>query len=288
MKKLIACAGIGVLLLSACSGNKEKIDQDSLKIAQLSQEYQEATSFNDSLLLLMGDIYTGLDSINQQEGLLYNNGNGDNVDRRAEIRENLANIKARLNANRKLLDQLEQKAKDSGKENSVLQKTIAQLKDRIASQDQKIAELTSQLNEAQAKISDLNSQVEAGNEALAAANEATDEARAQTVAADNEANKVYYAIGSNKELKQNGLLEKKFLGATKVMQGNDINTAYFTTADKRNLQQIPTNGRKIKVWSNMPEGSYQIVGGKDENKTLRITNPTQFWSRTPYLIIQVD
>lgn len=288
MKKLFVCLGVGAMLLTACSGNKEKINEDSLKIAQLSQEYKEATSFNDSLLLLMGDIYTGLDSINQQEGLLYNAGNGDNVNRRAEIRENLANIKARLTANRQLLDQLEQKAKASGQENSVLQKTIAQLKDRIAAQDKKISELTSQLNEANAKISDLNSQVEAGTQALAEANEATDEAKAQAVAAENEANKVYYAIGSNKELKQNGLLEKKFLGSTKVMQGKDVNTSYFTTADKRNLQQIPTNSKKVKVWSNMPEGSYQIVGGKDENKTIRITNPTQFWSRTPYLIIQVD
>lgn len=288
MKKIFLCLGACALLLGSCSGNQQKLDEDSMRIAELSQEYQEASSFNDSLLLLMGDIYTGLDSINQQEGLLYNHGNGDNIDRRNEIRQNLANIKARLNANRQLLDQLEQKAKAAGQENTVLQKTISQLKARIDAQDQKIAELTQQLNDANAQISNLNEQVAEGKEALDQANQATDEAKAQAVAAENEVNKVFYAIGTNKELKQNGLLEKKFLGATKVMMGNDVNTSYFTTADKRNLTSIPTNGKKVKIWSNMPEGSYSIDGPKDGNKTIRITNPSKFWSRTPYLIIQVD
>ncbi len=34
-------------------------------------------------MLLMGDIYTGLDSINTQEGLLYNMGNSENTNQRA-------------------------------------------------------------------------------------------------------------------------------------------------------------------------------------------------------------
>lgn len=289
MKKLLLSLGMGALLLStACSGNQKKIDEDSARIADLTEEYKEATNFNDSLLLLMGDIYTGLDSINQQEGLLYNVGTGDNVDRRAEIRQNLANIKARLAANRQLLDDLERKAAASGQENSVLQKTIAQLKSRIADQDAKIAKLQEDLSKANAQISDLNNQVEQGKEDLSKANEATAQAQAETAAAENEANKVYYALGTNGELKKNGLLEKKFLGSTKVMRGDAINLNYFTTADKRNLTSIPTQGKKVKIWSNMPEDSYEITGAKDGPKTITITNTTKFWSRTPYLIVQVD
>ena len=109
----------------------------------------------------------------------------------------------------------------------------------------------------------------------------------EAVAAENEANKVFYAIGTNKELKKNGLLEKNFLGATKVMKGN-YNAAYFTTADKRNITTIPTTAKKVKVWSNMPADSYQIVSNADGIKSIKITNPAKFWSLTPYLIIQVD
>jgi len=287
MKKSVICLGLGALLLASCSGNQKKLDEDSIKIADLTEEYKEATDYNDSLLLLMGDIYTGLDSINMQEGLLYNMGTGDSPDRRAEIRQNLSNIKARLAANKELLNTMERKLASSGNENSVLRKTITQLKERIASQDQKIAKLESDLANAKGQIETLNTQVAEGQEALKTETAAKEEAQAQAVATADEANRVYYAIGSNKELKQKGLLEKKFLGSTKVLKG-DFDASYFATADKRTLKSIPTNAKKVKIWSNMPEGSYKITGEKDGPKTIEITDPAKFWSLATHLVIQTD
>lgn len=287
MKKAFLISGLAALILASCAGNQKKLDEDSAKIADLTEEYKEAADFNDSLMLLMGDIYTGLDSINMQEGLLYNMNQGDNADRREEIRRNLSAIKARLNANKKLLADMEAKVKNSGNQNSVLTKTIDQLKAHIASQDEKIAQLQSDLENANKQIGELNNTVAQKEEEVKTETAAKEQAQAETVAAENEANKVYYAIGTNKELKKNGLLEKKFLGATKVLKGN-FNASYFTTADKRNLTSIPTTSKKVKVWSNMPADSYQIVENADKTKTIRITNPAKFWSLTPYLIIQVD
>lgn len=287
MKKILTLAGIGALLLATSCTNTKKADEDSLRISELTTEYNEATSFNDSLMLLMGDIYTGLDSINMQEGLLYNMGSGDNGDRRAEIRQNLANIRARLQANRALLAQMESNLKNSKNENSIQAKTIAQLRTRIDQQEQKIGQLENELSKARGQIETLNTQVAETQEQVKAESAAKEEAQQQAVAAENEANKVYYAIGTNKELKQNGLLSKKFLGATKVMKGN-YNAAYFTAADRRNLTSIPTNSKKVKIWSTMPAGSYSIVTNADGTKTIKITDAAKFWSITPYLILQVD
>lgn len=287
MKKSVLFLGVGAMLLASCSGNQKKIDEDSIRIADLTAEYQEAATFNDSLTLLMGDIYTGLDSINMQEGLLYNMSNGENADRRAEIRNNLASIKARLAANKALLTSMEEKIKASGNENSIMAKTITQLKERIAAQDQKINQLETELATAKGQIETLNTQVAEGQEQVKTETAAKEEAQAQAVAAENEANRVYYAIGTNKNLKEKGLLEKKFLGATKVLKGN-FDASYFVTADKRTLSAIPTNSKKVKIWSNMPADSYKIVGEKDEPKTIQITNPTRFWSLTNHLVIQVD
>ena len=287
MKKSLILLGIGAAMLASCSGNSQKIAEDSARIAELSAEYAEASSFNDSLMLLMGDIYTGLDSINMQEGLLYNMGAGESVDRRAEIRQNLANIKARLESNRKLLSDMEARLKKSDNQNSVHLKTIEQLKGRIASQDQKIAQLESDLSNAKAEIETLNAHVAQSAVDLAAEQEAKEKAQAEAEAAENAANTVYYAIGTNKELKKNDLLEKKFLGQTKVLKG-DFNESYFTKADKRTLSVIPTGSNKVKIWTNMPEDSYTILENADKTKTIKITNPTEFWSMTPYLVIQVD
>lgn len=288
MKKTLLIAGIGLLMVaSACSNKQKQLDEDSAKIAELTTDYQEATSFNDSLMLLMGDIYTGLDSINTQEGILYNMGQGDNVDRRQEIRHNLSAIKARLAANKQLLAEMEAKVKKSGNENSVQAKTIAQLRQHIEQQDKKIAQLESELSTAKGQIETLNNNVAEAQEQVAAETSARQEAEAAAVEAENQANVVYYAIGTNKELKKKGLLEKKFLGATKVLKG-DFDASYFVKADKRNLKSIPTNSKKVKVWTNMPQGSYRIVGEKDGPKTLEIVNPTKFWSLTTHLIIQID
>lgn len=287
MKKSFLILGVGAVLLASCSGNQKKLEEDSMRIADLTAEYQEAATFNDSLMLLMGDIYTGLDSINMQEGLLYNMSNGENADRRAEIRHNLAAIKARLAANKQLLTDMEAKIKASGNDNSVLSKTISQLKERIASQDQKIAQLESDLASAKGQIETLNTQVAEGQEQLTAETAAKEEAQAQATAAENEANRVYYAIGTNKDLKKKGLLEKKFLGSTKVLKG-DFDSSYFVSGDLRTLTTIPTGAKKVKVWTNQPAGSYEIVGEKDGPKTIKITNPAKFWELTHYLVIQID
>lgn len=289
MKKSIIYLALGALLLSSCAGKDDKkIQEDSMKIATLTEEYNEATSFNDSLMLLMGDIYTGLDSINAQEGLLYNMGSGDNTDRRAEIRQNLANIKARLNANKQVLDQMQAKLDASGNQNAVLNKTITQLKQRLESQDKKIADLETQLATAKEEITNLSNQVTETQEQVKTETAAKEQAQAEAAASDAAANTVYYAIGTNKELKKNGLLEKKFLGQTKVLKGDEINLGYFTKVDKRNLKSIPTNSKKVKIWTSVPQESYKIVENADKTKTINILNPNEFWKYSPYLVIQVD
>ena len=287
-KSAIALCGGLLLFMGACNnGYKEKAEQDSIRIAELTSNYEEAATFNDSLMLLMGDIYNGLDSINMQEGLLYNNGSGERGDRRAEVRSNLSAIKARLAKNHELLNQMEKKLRDSGNKNAVLAQTIEQMQARLDQQDSRIVVLENQLAKANDSIVNLNAQVAAKEEQVQVQTEAKEAAMSAYNEADAQLNTVYFAMGTNKELKQNGLLEKKFLGQTKVLKG-DVNEAYFTKADKRTLTTIPTGAKKIKLWTNMPAGSYEEVKNADNTITLKITNPNEFWMYTPYLVIQLD
>lgn len=289
MKKSgIVLGAIAVVMMASCTGAyKEKAEQDSIKIEELTASYNQASTFNDSLMLLMADIYNGLDSINMQEGLLYNMGGGENYDRRAEIRHNLSTIKERLANNHQLLEEMEKKLRDSGSRNAILAKTIEQMKTNLANQEQHIGKLERQLAAANDSIRNLNRQVAAAQEQAEIQTEAKNAAFAAYQEADQQLNTVYYAMGTNKELKENGLLEKKFLGQTKVLKG-DFNEAYFTKADKRTLTTIPTGAKKIKVWTNMPENSYTEIKNDDNTVTLKITNPQEFWSLTPFLVIQLD
>ena len=288
MKKLSMLFGVALVMLASCSGNNnEKERLDSIRIVQLTADYNQAATFNDSLMLLMADIYNGLDSINMQEGLLYNMGNGEHNDRRAEIRHNLSAIKERLAVNRQLLAQMEKKVKDSGNKSALLSKTIDEMKERLEKQSEKISTLEHQLSVANDSINTLNQNLAASQEQVQVQTEAKEAAWNAYNEAEDKLNTVYYAIGTNKELKEQGLLEKKFLGQTKVLRG-EFNEDYFTKADKRTLSSIPTGAKKIKIWTNMPAGSYEEVENPDKTITLNITNPTQFWSMTPFLVIQAD
>ena len=288
MKKLaITFCGSALILLGACTGGyKEKAQQDSIRIAELTTDYNEAASFNDSLMLLMGDIYNGLDSINMQEGLLYNISNGER-DRRAEVRHNLSAIKERLAKNRALLNEMEARVKNSNSKNAVLAKTIEQMKERLEQQDEHIVSLENRLAAANDTIGVLKTQVAETREQVQVQTEAKEAAMSAYTQADNQLNTVYYAMGTNKELKENGLLEKKFLGQTKVLKG-DVNESYFTKADKRTLDTIVTGAKKIKIWTNMPAGSYEEVKDPEGFITLKITNPSEFWNYSPYLVIQLN
>ena len=290
MKKLIFALGTLLMLsgITAC-GNKEKeeIRADQNTIQELEANYKEATNFNDSLMLLMGDIYTGLDSINTQEQLLYAPGNADNANRRQEIQHNLSAIKSRLAVNREILNKLEQNLKTSNYKNEVLARTINQLKNRLDAQDQRVKELEAQLADANSKIGELNQTVAAKEEQIKTETAAKEQAQSEATQANDALNTVYYAIGTNKELKKNDIISKKFLGATKVMEGS-FNQQYFTKGDKRTLTSIPTTGKKIKLWSKNPAGSYTIVKNADGTETLQITDPAKFWSISPYLIIQIN
>ncbi len=291
MKKVLYLLSVGALCIgiTACGSKKEKEEpeQEKDQVAELSAEYQQATSFNDSLMLLMSDIYAGLDSINTQEQLLYAPGQGDNANRRAEIQQNLSAIKARLNANRALVNKMEAQLKNSNNKNAILTRTIAQLKAHIDSQEKKISDLETQLADAKNQIGALNTQVAEGQEQLRTETAAREQAQQEATEANNELNTVYYAIGTNKDLKKQGLLQKKFLGATKVLK-EGFNANYFTKADKRNISVIPTNGKKVKIWTNMPADSYTIIKETNGTESIKITNPSKFWSLSPYLIIQIN
>lgn len=286
MKKILSAAVVGLLFLAACNNHNGEENMDSIRLAEMEAQYQQATNFNDSLLLLMGDIYAGLDSINAQEGLLITPGIGDKADRREEIRDNLSAIRMRLEQNKRLLAELEKKANAANANSVVLQRTIDQMKEHIAAQDARIDELTSQLASASDSITTLNVKVEETQQQLADETLAKEEAEAQYVAAENAANTVYYVIGTNKQLKDWKVLEKRFLGPTRVMQGDNINYKCFKSADKRTLTSIPTGAKNVEIKSYNDPDSYVIEGGKNDYKTIKITNPEQFWQKTPYLVIE--
>lgn len=291
MKKLILACAIPALLLASCGKKTE--NADTVQLAALNERLEMAQDSKDSLIFLMSDIYSGVEEINVQEGLLYNLRGSDNVNQKQEIIENLARIKAELQAKQARLDEMTARFNTQNDKTGQLAKEVARLKDLIAKKEARITELQAQLTSAQETITNLNTEVTNTREALTQETQAreqaqseTREAQAATVQAVNEANRVYVAIGTSSELKSHGIIEKKFLGKTKIMQGN-FEMSYFQQADRRTLTVIPCHNKKVKVLTNQPKDSYEIVENADGTKSVKITNPTRFWSLSDFLVIRV-
>ncbi len=291
MKKLILAVALPAVLLASCGNKTENVDTE--QVAALNERLEMAQDSKDSLIFLMSDIYSGVEEINVQEGLLYNLRGTDNVNKKQEIIENLARIKAELQAKQQRLDEMTARFNSANDKTGQLAKEVARLKTLISEKEARITELQAQLTNAQEQINTLNTEVSTTREALTQETQAkeqaqaeTKQAQAETEAAVNDANKVYFAIGTSSELKNHGIVEKKFLGKTKVMQGN-FEMSYFQTADRRTLSVIPCHNKKVKILTNQPKDSYEIVENADGTKSIKITNPTRFWSLSDFLVIRV-
>ncbi len=292
MKKLATAAFITAALLTACNG--DKLRNAEAQNEQLKGDLAETLATQDSLLVLVNDISDGMSQIKDLEKIISTPGGigNETSSRKEQIRNDMIAIQQALQERRERLAELEKKLEQTGGETGTLRRTISNLKAQIAEQTTEIATLTNQLASANIKIEELTSTVKTLNTSVDSLKTDVEEERAAkaaaeeaALAADRELNACYYAIGTNKELKERDILKSGFLRKTKVMKG-DFDMNYFTTGDKRTLGEIATHSKKAKVMTSQPKDSYEIVDVNGQ-KVIKITNPAKFWQLSNFLVIEV-
>lgn len=279
-----------VAMSSACSKNEQTAksdDQDSQKIAGASKEdLEQAVSDRDELLSLVNEISNGLADIKNLENIVATDGS-ETPSQKAKIRQDIAAIQAALTDRRQRLEELEKKLSSSNVYTSKLSKTIESMKLQIENQTKEIASLTQQLSDAKAEIGSLNNQVDSLNTTVADVSGQRDVAQQEATNYNNQLNEVFIAIGNKKELKENHILEKKFLSKTKILTG-DFNQKFFSTQDKRTYEgQVLYGAKKAEIKTNQPKDSYTLTK-QGNNMVLKVLNKDRFWSNTSYLVIQIN
>ena len=284
MKRVFFVAGLIAVFAVSCSGGKtdnaaDEAAQDSIRIETLETE-------KDSLMSLMGEISNNLIEINGLENIVTSKEfKSESPSRKREILNNIEAIKQELAVRRQKLEQLEEKLKKQNGYTANLQKTIDSQKQLIDQQNKKITDLEDELAKANIKIEDLNVRVDSLNTEVSNVSKEKQIAEQKTEELTNQLNTCYYIVETNKVLKEKKILEKRFLGRTKIMEG-DFDRSAFVKADKRSLTEIPTGSTSAKVVSKQPADSYEIV---DENgyKVVKITNANLFWEKSDFLVIEV-
>jgi DNA repair exonuclease SbcCD ATPase subunit len=292
MKKLLVLL-LAVVALSACHNYKK--DVQNLMLVKDSLE--QVTTFRDSsiasFLSDFSEIQANLDSIKQIEKIVSVQSGSNrelNASQKQLIIEDIAMLHQLLQKNKELTASLQKKLKNANLKIANLEKTISGLELMVKNmeaqgneQDIAIANLTGEVKKLNVDITQLNQKIQVV--------ESESQQKSQTIETQTVAlNKAYYAFGTLKELKDNGIVEKSGgvigMGKTPVMK-KDFNRDYFTEIDIRNFDYLRLMAKKAKVISVHPAGSYHITGKKSAD-TLFVDNSSEFWKVSKYLVVLTD
>ena len=271
MKKL-AVLFVCVAMLASCDsfkgGNKDlKAENDSL-LMELTQRNAEL----DDMMGTFNEVQEGFRKINAAES---------RVDlQRGTITENSASAKQQIASAQ--IAKLQAQLKNSKYNSTQLKKAVEALTAELNAKQQRIEELQTELASKNIRIQELDaavSDLSAEKETLTAENEA----KAKTVAEQEKSlNAAWFVFGTKSELKA-----QKILQSGDVLKSADFNKDYFTQIDIRTTKEIKLYSKRAELLTTHPAGSYELVKDDKGQLTLKITNPTEFWSVSKYLVIQV-
>jgi len=284
MKKLFFLA-IGAVMLVACDQKKgpsaeelaaqQKID--SLEAIIAGQDAQQA-EFDE----LIDQVNEGFRLMKEAEGRVDIKDGNIEGSRKQLIEENMKFIENQMNQNRQIIEQLKRKLQSSNGNVRSLAKQVEMLESQLEEHRLRIKELEIQLAERDVVIAEQGQQIENLNENVTELTNQNEQKAATVAQQDKDLNTAWFVFGTKSELK-----EQKILDKGDVLQNAGFNKGYFTQIDIRYDKDIRLYSKKAELLTNHPSGSYQLVKDAKGEYELHITNPTQFWSVSKYLVVQV-
>ena len=284
MKKL-AVLFVCAAMLASCDGfnggSKDlKAENDSL-LMELNQRYAEL----DDMMGTFNEVQEGFRKINAaesrvdlQRGTITEN----SASAKQQIASDIEFISKQMEENKAQIAKLQAQLKNSSYNSAQMKKAVAALTAELNAKQQRIEELQTELASKNIRIQELDaavSDLSAAKETLVAENEA----KAKTVAEqDKSLNAAWFVFETKSELKA-----QKILQSGDVLKSADFNKDYFTQIDIRTTKEIKLYSKRAELLTTHPAGSYELVKDDKGQLTLKITNPTEFWSISRYLVIQV-
>ena len=282
--KRIVISLLALTVLMACNNKKEEKNLASQNtIDSLTDIVNQKNNELNDIMSTFNDIQEGFREINEAEGRVNIARNNGETNAKADIMENISFIKRTMQLNKERIAKLREQLKESSFNTSKLQATIESLNKELESKTARIEELQAELDSKNAHIAHqdkLISELNTNVNSLTADNAAKARAVEQQ---DKQLNTAWYVFGTKKELREQHILE----GTNKVLKGNNFNKDYFTKIDIRVDKVIKLYSKSAKLLTNHPAGSYSLDKDARGMYTLRITNPTTFWSVSKYLVVVV-
>jgi chromosome segregation ATPase len=268
-----------------------------------SSDYKELKAQNDSLMnakmMLQQEVDEYFSAMNQIQENIEKIKNTENVislqpvdkeltdDARIKINEDMAYLNEMIQTNKKELESLKARLKQSSIKSTELDRIIIRLTKALEEETLKVAALQAQLNEKDSLIAQLGTTVsDLGRnvEDLSAQNVAKE---TKIKEQDETIHTAWYVFGTRKELKEQKIITSDGLFSPQKVLQKDFNKNYFVRIDARNTKSIPLYSTRAKILTNHPKSSYTLEK-ESGNFVLLIVDPSDFWSISKYLVIEVD
>lgn len=290
--KTLAGASVALsLMVVGCTGNK-------------GSSYDKLKTSYDSLLMQsdknQADLNEAIGIINEVEGNLSQIADAEhrvqadalkgelNQSQKQRIMDEISLLRQTLQENKQNLAQQQEKLKRSGINIAALNKKISLLTSQIAEKDQMIQSLQADLESARGMIARQDSLISEQSE-KGAVNEATIAIQNKRLQDQDAAlHRAYYCFGTLSELKEENIIKGGGLFSKAKVLPEGFNQEYFKQVDTRDLTTIALFAAKAHLRTQHPASSYHFEKDADGNQTLVIDNQKDFWSRSKYLVVEVE
>jgi predicted nucleic acid-binding Zn-ribbon protein len=285
MKKVLLFMGILALILSSCGKNSTeykalKNQHDSLLIANAQR-----TAELDEIVSLLNEVEENFNSIKSAENYLtvQSNASGELTPSvKDKVRADMQFVTETLSKNKDKIAELEKKLKNSAYQSKQFQQTLNNLRTQLDEKTMALVALNEELERKNQKITELSENILTLSRDVQDLKEHSDTQQQTIQSQTRELNTVYYCFGTSKELKDQGILKGGQLGV-------NFNKDYFIKVrDLNKLELISLKAKKGKLISKHPDGSYQFAKDANNQATLNILDPKNFWSLTKYLVVEVN
>lgn len=282
MKKLFLVACVAAFCLTGCNNSKnDSAAQNTAQADSLNGIIAQKDSEINDLMGTLNEIEEGFQQISEAEHRVSLAKDGEGVNKKQKLKEDIQFIADRMKQNRELIAKLQKQLANGTLKGAQLQKTIEGLQKQLEEKDAQLQTLREELDKKDIHIAALDETVNnlntKTNRLTAESNQKTETINAQ----DKQIHTAWYVFGTKKELKEQSIIQDG-----KVMTGN-FNKNYFTKVDIRNLSEIKLYSKSAKLLTTHPSSSYSLVRDANKQYTLRITNSQLFWSTSKYLVVLV-
>lgn len=291
MKKIVSICFVGLCLLTSCGPIvlKKDLDEANERNDSLRIMHEEVEREMNMYLKAINEIQTTMEEIKQKQQILTIKKTSQDLTESdlQQLNSDLQNLSELLEDNRKELQKLRSQAQKSSFHIKELQKTIKLLTTRLEEETKKVNDLTEELTSKNLLLKDMTDQLAYQEKNIRSLEEETTQQKQLLSNQETALNTAWYAFGSRKELKEQGIINRKGTFSQKQVLESNFNKDYFVKIDVRQTTEIPLYSNRAKILTTHPISSYTLER-RNKEYVLVIVDHKEFWSISRYLVIEVN